>query len=215
MLAKEKAAGRQYRSRVERLRQRITDAPREVCVERARYLTQSMAANWHLHPLTRMSMALEHILDNISVVISDDELIVGCRTCKLKGAPLFPENKSRWIEGDLETFDAARAPERADHGGRTAGAQARHPSLLARQDGGGPAGRAAAPGCGRGHGQVHLHHGPGDHLRHRPLHHEPSQGAEAGLVGDHRRGRRTIQRADSRGAAGRQGPVLRGGRSAR
>lgn len=104
MLAKEKAADTQYRSRVERLRQRIIDAPREVCVERARYLTQSMAANWHLHPLTRMSMALEHILDNISVVIRDDELVVGCRTSKLKGAPLFPENKWKWIEGDLEAF---------------------------------------------------------------------------------------------------------------
>jgi formate C-acetyltransferase len=51
-----------------------------------------------------MSMALAHILDNMSVAIRDDELIVGCRTSKLNGAPLFPENKSRWIEGDLETF---------------------------------------------------------------------------------------------------------------
>jgi len=104
MLAEEKAADRHYRTRVERLRQRIVDAPREVCVERARYLTESMAANWDLHPLTRMSMALEHILDKMTVVIRDDELIVGCRTSKLKGAPLFPENKCKWIEGDLERF---------------------------------------------------------------------------------------------------------------
>jgi len=104
VLAKEKAADRQYSTRVERLRQRIVDAPREVCVERARYLTESMAANWDLHPLTRMSMALEHILDKMTVAIRDDELIVGCRTSKLKGAPLFPENKWKWIEGDLERF---------------------------------------------------------------------------------------------------------------
>jgi pyruvate-formate lyase len=104
VLAKEKASGRRYGTRVERLRERIIDAPREVCIERARYLTQSMAANWNLPPLTRMSMALEHILENISVVIRDDELIVGCRTSKLKGAPLFPENKWKWIEGDLEAF---------------------------------------------------------------------------------------------------------------
>jgi formate C-acetyltransferase len=105
MLAKERVAGRQHSGRVERLRHRIVDAPREVCIERARYLTQSMVANWSLHPLTRMSMALEHILENMSVVIRDDELIVGCRTSKLKGAPLFPENKWKWIEGDLETFE--------------------------------------------------------------------------------------------------------------
>ncbi len=52
-----------------------------------------------------MSLAFEHILNNISVIIRDDEIIVGCRTSKLKGAPLFPENKSLWIEGDLENFD--------------------------------------------------------------------------------------------------------------
>ncbi len=88
--------------RVERLRERILEAPRQVCVERARYLTRSMAVNWNEHPLTRMSLALEHILRNMSVIIRDDELIAGCHTSKLKGAPLFPENKCRWIEKDME-----------------------------------------------------------------------------------------------------------------
>jgi pyruvate formate-lyase/glycerol dehydratase family glycyl radical enzyme len=90
--------------RVERLRRRIIDAPGEASVERARYLTRAMAEHWDEHPLTRMSEALAAILDNISVIIRDDELIVGCRTEKLKGAPLFPENKARWIEGDLDAF---------------------------------------------------------------------------------------------------------------
>ncbi len=93
------------RSRIESLRWRIIDAPQEVCIERARYLTEAMRRHWDQHPLTRMSIAFEHILRNISVIIRDDERIVGCRTSKLKGAPLFPENKSLWIEGDLENFD--------------------------------------------------------------------------------------------------------------
>lgn len=99
------AVRQESRNRVQILRDRIIDARQEICIERARYLTRSMAAHWHEHPLTRMSYALEHILDNMSVVIRDPELIVGCRTSKLKGAPLFPENKSLWIEGDLENFD--------------------------------------------------------------------------------------------------------------
>ncbi|HOC93257.1 MAG TPA: formate C-acetyltransferase/glycerol dehydratase family glycyl radical enzyme [bacterium] len=90
--------------RVSRLRERIINAPREVCVERARYATQAFSKNWDLPPLTRMSLALEHILDNISVIIREGELIVGCRTSKLNAAPLFPENKSKWIEGDVDTF---------------------------------------------------------------------------------------------------------------
>ncbi len=93
------------RSRIDTLRWRIIEAPQEVCIERARYLTESMKLHWDKHPLTRMSRAFEHILNNSSVIIRDDEVIVGCRTSKLKGAPLFPENKSLWIEGDLENFD--------------------------------------------------------------------------------------------------------------
>ncbi len=92
-------------TRVGRIRDRIIRAPQEICLERARYVTRSMAENWDRHPLTRMSLALEHILKNISVIIRDDELIVGCRTGKLKGAPLFPENKIRWIKEDVERFD--------------------------------------------------------------------------------------------------------------
>ncbi len=93
------------RSRVERLRWRIIDAPMEVCVERARYVTEDMKNHWDEHPLDRMSLALEHILKHITPIIRDEEIIVGCRTTKLKGAPLFPENKSRWIEGDVDGFD--------------------------------------------------------------------------------------------------------------
>ncbi len=92
-------------TRVGRRREAIIQAPQEVCVERARYLTESMAGNWSMHPLSRMSLALEHILNNITVTIRDDELVVGCRTGKLKGAPLFPENKIRWIETDVDNLD--------------------------------------------------------------------------------------------------------------
>jgi formate C-acetyltransferase len=97
--------GKIAETRVGKLREKIINAPQEVCVERARYLTQSMIKHWEKDPLTRMSLALEHILDNISVTIREDELIVGCRTSKLKGAPLFPENKIRWIGIDVENFD--------------------------------------------------------------------------------------------------------------
>ena len=92
-------------TRVGRLRKKIINAPQEICVERARYLTQSMKKHWGEDPLTRMSMGLKHILDNITVTIYDDELIVGCRTSKLKGAPLFPENKIQWIGIDVDNFD--------------------------------------------------------------------------------------------------------------
>ena len=92
-------------TRVRQIRQRIIDAPQQVCIERARYLTRAMKDNWDKNPLTRMSLGLEAILGNITPVIREEEIIVGCRTSKLKGAPLFPENKTRWIEGDVDNFD--------------------------------------------------------------------------------------------------------------
>ncbi|MFH1135844.1 MAG: pyruvate formate lyase family protein [Pseudomonadota bacterium] len=92
-------------SRVGRLRQVIIEAPQEVCIERARLLTRAMAAHWEKPAVTRMSLALEHVLQHMAVIIRDEELIVGVRTSKLKGAPLFPENKSRWLEGDAANFD--------------------------------------------------------------------------------------------------------------
>ena len=91
--------------RIRRLRRRIVDAPRQLCVERARYLTRAMDAHWDEPALTRISKAFAHVLDHVTVTIREDELVVGCRTSHLKGAPLFPEGKSRWIETDLDTFD--------------------------------------------------------------------------------------------------------------
>lgn len=92
-------------SRVARLRRNLIQAPLEICVERARYLTKSMAAHGDQPALTRMSLALEEILRTMTVTIRDDEIIVGCRTSKLKGAPLFPENRVRWMIGDVDNLD--------------------------------------------------------------------------------------------------------------
>jgi pyruvate formate-lyase/glycerol dehydratase family glycyl radical enzyme len=105
MLSQDTNAQKIPTSRVSILREAIVNAPQEVSVERARYLTASMKKHWGEPSLARISLALAEILDNISVVIRDGELIVGARTEKKKGAPLFPENKANWIEGDLESFN--------------------------------------------------------------------------------------------------------------
>jgi formate C-acetyltransferase len=83
----------------------LLDAPQEICIERARYLTESYKATEAEPQPIRFAKAFSHVLENISVIIRDDELIVGCRTSKLKGAPLYPENKISWVEQDLDGFD--------------------------------------------------------------------------------------------------------------
>jgi formate C-acetyltransferase len=91
--------------RIEALRQRLLSAPHEICVERARYFTESYKQTGDEPQPIRFAKALSHVLSNISVIIRDDELIVGSRTSKLKGATLCPENKSAWMEQNLDGFD--------------------------------------------------------------------------------------------------------------
>ncbi|MBI4831549.1 MAG: hypothetical protein HY801_08335 [Candidatus Lindowbacteria bacterium] len=91
--------------RIETLRQRLLDTPRGICVERARYLTESYKMTEGEPQPIRFAKALRHVLLNMSVTLRDGELIVGCRTSKLKAAPLYPENKSAWIEENLDGFD--------------------------------------------------------------------------------------------------------------
>ncbi len=91
--------------RVERLKERLLGAPHGICVERARYLTEAYKRTEDMPQPVRFARALQHLLSSMSVIIREDELIVGSRTSKLKAAPLYPENKSAWIEENLDGFD--------------------------------------------------------------------------------------------------------------
>jgi len=91
--------------RVEKLRLRLLDAPHELCVERARLVTQAYRMYDDCPKATQFARAVSHVLKNLSVTIREDELIVGCRTGKLKAAPLYPENKCAWIEENLDGFE--------------------------------------------------------------------------------------------------------------
>ncbi len=92
--------------RIERLRQKLLAAQHEICIERARYLTEAYRQYEDEPRPLRFAKSMAHVLSNIPVIIREGELIVGCRTSKLKGAPLYPENKSAWIAENLDGFEA-------------------------------------------------------------------------------------------------------------
>ncbi|MGN1413974.1 MAG: glycyl radical protein [Anaerovoracaceae bacterium] len=87
--------------RISRLRQQVLVTP-EVCVEKARYMTQSYKETEGEPSYYRRAKALEWILRNITVSISDDELIVGRVTSKARGGALSPEINCRWYVDQLE-----------------------------------------------------------------------------------------------------------------
>ncbi len=69
-------------------RDRILNAPYEICVERARLVTESYRKTRGLHPAARAARALENILLNMSIFILPEERIAGNRTSKVIGTML-------------------------------------------------------------------------------------------------------------------------------
>ncbi len=72
--------------RNERLRERVLSAPYEICIERARYYTESYRQTTGEPPAIRAAKAFAHALEHMSIFLLDDERIVGNRSSKLLGA---------------------------------------------------------------------------------------------------------------------------------
>jgi formate C-acetyltransferase len=87
--------------RVGRLRERFLRDQREICIERARYLTESYRQSEGRPAVLRQARALEHILRHLTVRIDPDELIVGSITGKPLGAGVYPEGVAGRLLGEL------------------------------------------------------------------------------------------------------------------
>jgi len=68
-----------------RLKQLLLDAPVSVCIERAKFYTETHKETQGLHPSIRAAKALEKTLKNMSIFILDEDQIVGYRTSKPLG----------------------------------------------------------------------------------------------------------------------------------
>ena len=83
--------------RNDRYKQAVLSSPYEICVERARYYTDSYKQTEGEHPALRAAKAFAHTLDRMTVYILDEERIVGNRSSKLVAAILPVER------GDFNT----------------------------------------------------------------------------------------------------------------
>jgi formate C-acetyltransferase len=91
-------------TRVGRLLERRLRTRPEVCVERARYYTASMRQTEGEPQVIRQAKALAHVLDNLTVHIEPDELIVGAITSKVLGGGVYPEGIGARVAGEMETI---------------------------------------------------------------------------------------------------------------
>ncbi|WXG44601.1 MAG: formate C-acetyltransferase/glycerol dehydratase family glycyl radical enzyme [Promethearchaeati archaeon SRVP18_Atabeyarchaeia-1] len=89
-------------SRTERLKKLFLRRQREICVERARYYTESYRSTEGEPAVIRQAKALRNVLDNLPVHIYEDEMIVGNISSKPLGAGVYPETVlGPRIEGEL------------------------------------------------------------------------------------------------------------------
>jgi pyruvate formate-lyase/glycerol dehydratase family glycyl radical enzyme len=89
--------------RVNRLLEAFHANRPEVFAERAILATQAYAQTEGQPILIRRARMMWHILDRVTVLIRDGELIVGCKTPAILGSPLYPEVASDWVERELDT----------------------------------------------------------------------------------------------------------------
>ncbi|TXT65552.1 MAG: 4-hydroxyphenylacetate decarboxylase large subunit [Promethearchaeota archaeon] len=94
-----------YDNRIKRMKNTILKAPHEICIERAHLFTQSYKKTRELAPILRFAKAMDYYLSNMTIKIWDDEFIVGNRTTKLVGTPLYPEVRADAIKQDIDTYN--------------------------------------------------------------------------------------------------------------
>ncbi len=88
--------------RITKLRNRLFEQEPKICSERCKIFTKSIKQN-ALKPIAiRRANAFYDVLDQMTVWVKDDELIVGNQAKWPKSSPIFPEYSSKWI---LEEID--------------------------------------------------------------------------------------------------------------
>lgn len=99
-------------SRTQIYRKKILEAPYEICIERARYYTESYKETEGIHPAIRAAKALENTLRKMTIYILPEEQIVGNRSSKLV-ATIIPIER-----GELNyvlKIDLKNLKKRKDH----------------------------------------------------------------------------------------------------
>jgi formate C-acetyltransferase len=86
--------GMSRETRTKKLNDSMRNTKPGICTERARLVTESYKITEGEPVIIRRAKALDYILDNMTIFIQEDELIVGNHASKQRWAPMFPEVNS-------------------------------------------------------------------------------------------------------------------------
>ncbi|RMF02693.1 MAG: glycyl radical protein, partial [Chloroflexi bacterium] len=95
--------------RVCSLREELLHTTPSLCAERGLLITEAYQKHQADPPVLRRAKALAHILQNMTVTIGPDEIIVGNQASAPRAAPLFPEYLVDFLADEIDEFATRRA----------------------------------------------------------------------------------------------------------
>ena len=95
--------------RLTRAKDTLLSTPATLCPERARIYTRVYRDNEPLPVLRRRSLALKQTLQEMTIYIEAEELVVGNTASRPKAAAIFPEYAVGWLENELEQINLRAA----------------------------------------------------------------------------------------------------------
>ncbi len=95
-------------ARTKRIKQRMLESDPTVSSERAVLFTDYVKDHLAEPTMIRLAGAFAHVLDNMSIRIEPEELIVGNMGPTPRSCQIFPEYSWSWIEEELDTLDKRR-----------------------------------------------------------------------------------------------------------
>lgn len=95
-------------TRTKRIKQRMLESDPTISSERAVLFTDYVKEHISEPTMIRLAGAFAHVLDNMSIRIEEEELIVGNMGPTPRSCQIFPEYSWSWIEEELDTLDKRR-----------------------------------------------------------------------------------------------------------
>lgn len=91
--------------RLAKAKDRMLSTKPSLCVERARIYTQVYRDHPELPIVRRRSLALRRTLEEMTIYIEPDDLVVGNHSSRPKAAPIFPEYAVGWLLAEIDDID--------------------------------------------------------------------------------------------------------------
>ena len=91
--------------RIRELRNTFLEQPCRICTERAKIVTHAYKKYEDQPIVMKRSLAFKDILEQMTIIIVDNDLLAGYQSSMLRAAPIFPEYSIQWVLNELDEFE--------------------------------------------------------------------------------------------------------------